>query len=719
MDFECDRKYIEKEFCTPAWDETGGLAVDALREGAREIYERDPALPIGMRRAQMITYILDNAQIAVDPHDYFVDQFRHGNIALELAGETLNSKINPLPEIAETQNAVLCRAYTGERDLGHTCPDWRAILHLGIPGLLQRLMTFRSRADAEHTDYYDEGIMVYEALLRLLNRMADTAERFGGDHGITTAGCLRNLACRAPETFHEALELSLVMYWVQSSVEGANVRSLGRFDALFGPYYDADIASGRATEDELKELLRYYFCHWNAANIVANIPITLCGLDESGKDVANRLTRAILEVYGELDIISPKFHIRVNDNTPQDILEKVCDLIRGGTNSFVFCNDKVVEHSLEKLGESEDDARDYVMVGCYESTSLGREIACSTNGKLSLPKAVEYAMTGGVDLLTGQQIGLHTPTDFPSFDAFCEAVEEQIAFLANGCMKRIAAIERIYPQAFTAPIFSGQMISCVSNATDAYDGGAKYNHSSINAFGLATAVDALMAVRRQVFDQHTVSLPQWVKILRNNWKNAETLRTDCRKHTEKYGNHEPTADKLAARLIDVCAKCINGKPNGRKGVFRLGSFSIDWRFDFGEHTAASADGRLCGETLSKNLSASQGMDKNGATALILSASALDYSKISNGAVLDLMLHGSAVAGEEGLGIMLGLLKTYFESGGMALQCNILDAETLRCAQREPEAYANLQVRLCGWNVRFVNLSEKEQNELIEQAAAAS
>lgn len=345
-------------------------------------------------------------------------------------------------------------------------------------------------------------------------------------------------------------------------------------------------------------------------------------------------------------------------------------------------------------------------------------MACSCNGRISFPKAVEYALSGGVDLLSGQQIGSSCSADYVSFDELVSAVKQQLIFFADQCMHRICLCESLYPIAFSAPFFSGTMQDCVEKGIDAYAGGAKYNNSSINCFGIATAADALTAVKQLVFKEKRLSLSAFTSVLSSNWENNEKLRLTCQKHMPKYGVGNTDVDALAADLVSTVTKHINGKPNGRGGVFRAGAFSIDWRIEFGGHTAASADGRFEGEPLSKNLCASLGQDTQGVTALIQSATRFDASLIPNGAVLDITLHESAVRGTEGLEVMLGLLSTFMKAGGMAIQMNVLDANTLRKAQIHPEQYTTLQVRLCGWNVLFVNLSKLEQDELIVEAQNA-
>ena len=203
--------------------------------------------------------------------------------------------------------------------------------------------------------------------------------------------------------------------------------------------------------------------------------------------------------------------------------------------------------------------------------------------------------------------------------------------------------------------------------------------------------------------------------MKNDWRGAEIFRLRIRKDPRKYGNGLPETDFLSRRIVETLASAVNGRPNGRGGVFRLGGFSIDWRFAFGEKTGAGADGRKAGEPLAKNLCAATGQDRAGATSLILSATAFDHALIPDGTVLDLSLHASVFSGAEGLADVRRLIDTYFDRGGMAIQINVLDEATLRKAKAEPENYRNLQIRVCGWNARFVDLPEEEQDDFIARA----
>lgn len=239
------------------------------------------------------------------------------------------------------------------------------------------------------------------------------------------------------------------------------------------------------------------------------------------------------------------------------------------------------------------------------------------------------------------------------------------------------------------------------------------NNTDISDTEYSNIVDELVAIEKAVFDEEIITLDELINILKNNWNGADVLRKTMQDKYPKYGNNNTEADSIAEDLKMFMAECINNKPNGRGGVYRMGIFSIDWIIHYGHMLGATADGRFAGEPVSKNLSASVGMDKKGVTGIINSATRFDYTLAPNGAVLDLHLHPSVVSGDDGIGIMISLLKIYLSKGGFATHINVLNPETLKKAQKNPEKYKNLQVRLCGWNVYFTDLDIEMRNNLIK------
>ena len=519
---------------------------------------------------------------------------------------------------------------------------------------------------------------------------------------------------REPRSLYEAMQTMIVYYILQQIVDSNPVRTMGRIDHLLYPYYKADIESGSLLKDEADGLVEQFLVRLAEFRAVANLPFAIAG-DYFGKDLSNPLSYVILEKFTALSSVNLKMHFLYSKATPESLVTAALDAIVKGSNSIVFMNDAVVKNALEGLGAERADAEYYSVVGCYESGAKG-EITCSCNGEIGIVKAIEAALNGGKDMRTGELIGVRTPADFDTFEQFFDAVKAQLAYFGEGARAHINARERSYKIVNTAAYLSSTYDSCMQAGKDAYaDYGAKYSNSSINAIGIGTAADSVYAVKKLVFEDKKLSFTELCELMRNDWADNELLRLTAKNKLAKYGQNNAEVDSIAAEIIAALSAAVTGKPNAKGGVFRLGAFSIDWYFRHGENAAATPDGRHAGDPVSKNMGASLGCDRQGVTALMLSAAKLNGNHIPNGSVLDAVLHHTAVRGESGMKAMLGTLTAFMESGGFAVHYNVLSAETLKDAQKNPEKYPNLQVRLCGWNALFNSLSLREQNEFIFKA----
>ncbi len=716
--FEVDKKYLENQYSVDHWDVNSGMSLELLRDRC----EKTALAPDKSRaviRAELICGILENAQIEINPFDWFQDKINHGDMIARIENKWLEEALSESDEALKERREKLSESYacTGERDFGHCTPDWKRILQFGIPGLRHLAEEKRKNcSEGKQLEFYNCCIQVADSLICLLNRIADLAERVGEKYEKQklVAKSLRNLAAGAPTDILEAMQLIILYYEMQTFVEGTLIRSLGNIDALLYRYYVNDLASGRYTEDQVRELLDYFMYKLMAKSVTANVPICIGAADENFGP--NALSYIFLDEYSRLGIYDPKIHIRYNQYTSDAMLRRIFENIRKGHNSYVFLNDDAISASLESIGIDRSISRDYAIVGCYEPCVNGKEVPCSCNGRINLLKAVEFVLSNGVDVKTGEMTGLKTGelSEFSTFEDFYKAVKKQIEYLAISTMEFITDVEKKYPQIHTAPMHSMSFESCMENGTDAYEGGAEYNNSSVNAFGIANVVDSLEMIKHIVYENGEMTLKEFAEIVLHNWDGYENFRLRCKKDFPKYGNGNDEADRFATELTSYTASLINGKPNGRRGVFRFGAFSIDWRIYFGAGTWATPDGRLAGDPISKNIDAVAGEDKNGITSLMNSVTKLDFKHIPNGSVLDVTLHNTAVSGEDGMTAMFGLLKTFMKCGGMAIQFNVLDEKMLIDAQKHPENYKNLQVRLCGWNVYYVNLSKKEQDDFIKQ-----
>ncbi len=726
-DFEENSNCLLNQYRISHWNESSGETPAELQMACDHLEQEMAGQPLNLIRARHLAYILTHGQLEIIPCEWMADKINHGNIMMgfrqKWKAEIEKGEMRILLE--ETAGGVAARAYSGNEDFGHTTPDWATILRLGFPGILQRIIDARTTRTAEgnlsseQKDFYDSCEITYRAVITYIHRLAAEADRLAAQYPkqAIVAQNLDNLTQRAPATMMEALQFIILIFILQSEIDAVYLRSLGGLDRLLFPYYRQDLASGKITKEQVVELLKYFMTKLRAKHHGANIPFYLGGVDSDGQDVTNELSYLIVDTYHNMAVFDPKIQIRVHDNTPADFLRAVFRSIRDGCNSFVFINDPIAISALLNIGISLRDARNYALIGCYEPCALGKEIPCTCNGIISLPKAVEIAINDGIDPLTGERVGLSTgPADqLLTFDDLFKAVKAQLGYFADRSIERITAYESHYRQICLSPLYSATLDECVENGLDAYAGSAKYNNSSINAIGLAAAVDALIAVKKVVYEEKLISLADFSAILQANWEGAESLRLRCKNRYPKYGNGLDEVDLLTCELAAHACSCINNRPNDRGGKFRCGLFSIDWYIDFGSRTGATPDGRLAHEPLSKNLCAMIARDKAGITALINSVTRIDYTLVPNGSVLDVMLHPSSVQGENGLDILLDILAVYRQKGGFGIHFNIIDVKTLKAAQKNPDQYATLQVRVCGWNAYFVNLSLLEQDEFIRNA----
>lgn len=694
-----DKSLLTDQFNNPTWI-CGITDKSELTAEYERIVSDNKDSYHGITKSKIFEMILTKGAIAIDKDDIFQDKLLCFDlIKKQNEKTTLNFWNTYLPdEYKEKTDAYNnTGAFGGGHDFGHTSPNSELLLKVGFSGLLKRAEEYSKKdgLSKKQKDFYESCIILLSAIPVFLNRLADQIAPYDCE----SETCLRNIAAGAPKNTYEAMQTLISYFFLHEFVFGTRVRTLGRLDVLLSPFYEKDLENGTFTKEEITEMLRFFLYKFWAANIDYDLPFCLSGIDMDGNEVTNELTYLIVETYNELDIHSPKIHIRVSDKTPKEFIKLVMKCIRGGNSSFVFTNDAVTVKALMDVGIEERDARNYVPIGCYEPAVWGVEIGCTGNASIISSKAAEYAMNDEVS----------------SFDDYKAAVKKHLANLTDRVVHIITSIEKHYGEFYADPFLSCMYDKCMENGADAYEGSAKYNNSSINYQSIASLTDIICAVKKLVFDENRLSFKELSEFLANNWEGNEQLRQYALSIPEKYGNGNAFADSIAKEFSDFAGDYLNNTPNGRGGVFKAGLFSINENFYFGTKAGATADGRFAGEPLSKNLCATVGMDKNGITALINSVTAMDHSKFSNGSVLDIILHPSAVTGEDGLMAMCGILYAYIKRGGFAMHGNVFDSTELRKAQKDPAKYANLQVRVCGWNAFFVNLTKAEQDAFIKQA----
>lgn len=711
--FDRVRPKLERQYLEPDFDPSTGADAEELTRRSGEYVAAHSGEPVIRTRAALLELALTGGRIGVDPDDWFADHLEAGDGIRDFRWKLSNEVKESFPDAEERQRCDGQRSgcFDCWLDLSHTTPDWNSILSLGVCGLRDRALAAEKTAkDTDAAEFFRAAARSFEAMRVYIVRLAELAEK---KNAVRVAPVLRALSERPPRSFHEALQLAYLYHEVQE-LEGELVRSMGCFDRLYIDFYRRDIDSGALTRDQAKELLKFFWIKFYARTQGLQAGKNFCfgGVLPDGSDAVNELTVLAYETYREMRVVDPKLTMRVHSGSPGAILRQVADCLKGGLTATVFMNDDVLFPLFLKRGKSPEDVYDYVAIGCYEPAIMGREMCCSMTIIFNLAKPLELLLHGGEDPATGIRLFDAPEREFRSFESFFNACLDVLKRLLLRAMHiermRTATWSRINP----SPLLSGTMPACIASGRDVSEAGAKYNQSGVMCAGIGSVADSLLAVKKLVFEEKRCSLGELAEILRSDWAGREELRMYVKKRLPKWGNNCTEPDELARVVSGFAADLINREPNGKNGTFQMGLWSIDWNRMFGKATGALPDGRRAGEELSKNIGTSAGLDRRGVTALINSSAKLDHTAFPDGSVLDITLHPSAVSGEDGAEVIVDLVRGYFAKGGQSVQFNIFDAATLRKAQRNPEKYANLQVRVCGWNSRFIDLSAEAQEAFI-------
>ena len=465
---------------------------------------------------EMIVFMLDHCEIKIPEQNRFFVKVNCAGIS-NLVIKKRKRILSGLLDKSGLGEGVKALAYTGDCDYSHTTAEWESVITLGIYGLRNRIAEYAQDhiADEKAKGFYEQILSVYDAALRFMKRAADQAALSGRAE---MANALLNLIEGGPSNLFEALQTSIIYYYLQHFFDGTCLRTLGRLDKLFYPYYVKEATN------EADNLLLDYMKEIDRLDAPSNIPFAICGTDEDGKDLTKELSYVLLDTYKKADTTNTKLHLLCSEHTPEDIMKKAFRYIREGNNSIVFISDKRVIEALEKQGIEYKDAVNYHVVGCYECGGEG-ELTCSCNARVNIPKALELALNGGKDMLTGKLVGLENSGHFKTFRELCEEFERQLAYLCKCAMMATDLYESHYAKIHSAPILSGTYTSALQKGGDLYlDYSAKYNSSSLNAIGLATATDSLAAIRKAVFEDETLTLSEFTDILKADWKENETFR---------------------------------------------------------------------------------------------------------------------------------------------------------------------------------------------------
>jgi pyruvate formate-lyase/glycerol dehydratase family glycyl radical enzyme len=658
-------------------------------------------------------------------------------------GRSLREKIfeEMSPEWKAAYESGIFTEFMEQRAPGHTVLDGK----IYQKGMLDFKKDIRSRLDRLDFQNDPEGYrkkeelqamsIAIDAIITLESRYADKAHELAATEKnsfrktelFEIEEVCRYVPAHAPRNFREALQY----YWfihlgVITELNPWDAFNPGRLDQHLYPFYRREIEAGTLTREDARELLQCFWIKFNnqpappkvgvtaeeSSTYTDFVNINTGGLKEDGSDGVNEVTYLILEVIDEMQLVQPSSNVQLSRKNPEEFIKSACRVIRKGWGQpSIFNADAVVEELLRQ-GKSIEDARNGGTSGCVETGAFGKESYILT-GYLNLPKILELALHNGTDPRTGKLLGIETgkAEAFRSFEDLFSAFKRQLHHFVDIKVRGNNIIERLYAEYMPAPFLSVLIDDCIARGKDYMEGGARYNTNYIQGVGMGTLTDCLSAIKHHVFVREELTLPQLLKILEADFEGNEKTRLLLLNKTPRYGNDDDRADTLMQMAFEAYFKEVDGRPNTKGGVYCIDLLPTTCHIYFGSVTGATPDGRKAWAPLSEGISPVQGADRQGPTAVLKSAAKMDHIR-TGGTLLNQKFTPRLLEGEKGIENLAHLVRTYFRLGGHHIQFNVVDAVTLRDAQKHPEDYRDLIVRVAGYSDYFCDLSRALQDEII-------
>ena len=619
----------------------------------------------------------------------------------------------------------------------HIVVGYKNVLSQGLKGIKARASERKLSAETDAEKDFLTGVeLVCDATRDFSLRFADLVKS-QLENGLDDdrkkelekiSEMLKKVPWEPPETFHEALQ---AMWFIQNAIiisygSGSGITP-GRVDQLLYPYYKKDIESGNLTKDEALRLVEEFVIKIN--NNVVIWPnlfgtslnhlgsdvenITMGGVKPNGEDGTNDLTYVFIDAIGNTRLATSS-SFRISKKSPPEYIRKVIELHKH-TGGIAFFNDDIIVQTMMNDGYSLEAARDYCLVGCIEPSGNGDTYGATGGTKFYLPTILDMVINQGKTSFFGNQDGPITkdPLEMESFEEFMNAYYTQMEFVIDCCAKAGDLRDEVWAEHFDTTLISATIDGCIESARDATNGGAEYKFQAIGAAGVGTTVDSLAAIKKFVFEEKTVSMEELSQALKINFHKHEKLR-QILKNGPKYGNDDDYVDSIAVELVDRVNACVKSKKLSRGGHFKPSYSSYGLNIYEGIMEPATPNGRLAADPISNAISPCNGSEKNGPTAAMKSVAKLDHTKVGYGDSFNMKMPLSLLDTQKGLESFENLVKTYFDLGGFHVQFNVINEETLRDAQVNPEMYDDLVVRVSGYSAYFNQLGRSIQDDLIER-----
>ena len=673
--------------------------------------------------------------------------------------------------------------------VGHVTVQYEKVLEIGLEGIIREAARELAACNVGDGDYarkhcfLEAVIMSCAAVIGYAGRYAALAkqeaeactDRKRKEELLQIASVCERVPARGASSFHEACQsFWFVQQLLQMESSGHSI-SPGRFDQYMYPYYQKDMAEGKITRDEAQELVD---CIWvklndlNKARDAASAEgfagyslfqnLIVGGQNENGEDVTNDLSFLCIWASAHVFLPQPSLSVRVWNCTPHELLVEAAKLTRTGIGLPAYYNDEVIIPSLMNRGLTLEDARTYNIIGCVEPQKAGKTEGWHDAAFFNMCRPLELVFSNGKD--KGEQVGLATgPVEqMGTFEEFYDAYKKQMEYCISLLVNADNAIDTAHADRCPLPFLSSMVDDCMKRGKTVQEGGAVYNFTGPQGFGIANVADSLYAVRKLVFEEKKVTLSEYKKALALNFgkgfdsitvqemteeiikelakagqqpsqaqiagivkgiMNTEIPDKDrelCEKlltmidEIPKYGNDIEEVDSFAREVAYTYTKPLQNYRNPRGGIFQAGLYPVSANVPLGAQTGATPDGRLAHTPVADGVSPTAGRDIHGPTATANSVSKLDHGIASNGTLLNQKFHPSALSGDEGLNNFVALIRSYFDQKGSHMQFNVVDRNTLLDAQKYPEKYQHLVVRVAGYSALFTTLSRSLQDDIIRR-----
>jgi choline trimethylamine-lyase len=632
--------------------------------------------------------------------------------------------------------------------VGEFTPDYRDILFVkGFGGIIADARDRLDRLDMTipeniaKADFYHAVIACAEGVIRLNERYAQKAERMAAGEADAgrkaeltriAANC-RQVPANPPQTFWQAAQMVWTVQLASSLFENAVALNIGRFDQFMYPYYARDAADGTLDRDQAQELIDclwiklsewVWFVSKNTASYFAGYNafqnLTVGGRKDDGTDGTNDLTTMCLKATDCVRTHQPGLSVRIHPDCPSALLMEVCELVSRGTGFPAIHNDRVGTQMLTAVGLSPQDAMDWSNCGCVVPHS--RKVSEWTSAcNINLAAGIEFVLTNGIGRISGKAMGLetgalHTLTDF---DAVKTSYFEQLKHMIKHAVIATHMAQQVQAERMPRPLFSSFTEGCMETGRDVVQGGARYHVGPVlTGIGIADAANSLAAIKKLVFDEPATDLPTLCAALDKNWEGFETLRRQALA-CPKFGNDDDDVDRFATEISNFYHREIRRYTDMYGSPFNSAFMGISNYIPAGKAVGATPCGRRSGDPLTEGCSPHAGTDVTSPTAAMRSTAKIDHGRHSGGTLLNIKLSPDTLKTRQDLGKLAGLIRGYFELDAFHVQFNVFDRRTLLAAQKSPERYRHLLVRVAGYSARFVTLSKEVQDAIIQRTSYAA